>query len=282
MFFFFLLLFFSLAGSPLWIFFLFLLPWSVLFFLSFSGSLEKSPSLIRSGSLPPPLSFFCLFFLLPPYFLSSFFFFSGSPYLSFFPFFFKRTHPLSFFFSFWFLPFPATTVFFGSSITFSSLEFSPLFVSFFFLFIFFFSETKLIIYKRKENKKNKKIIIIIIIITEEIQKKRNSEFKTWRRRSASLSLASISSTVQRLFGSRGRSRSHRGSLGGEEEEDVALSLAGNSSAIPATFSDSFHYSTPYRLFHFFFSCFFLCFSPHTSHCLPPTPLFFTACLPSSP
>ena len=88
-----------------------------------------------------------------------------------------------------------------------------------------------------------------------------------------MSLASISSTVQGLFGSRGRSRSHRGSLGGEEEEDVALSLAGNSSAIPATFSDSFHYSTPYRLLRFFFFCFFLCFSPHTSHCPPPTQEF---------
>ena len=78
-----------------------------------------------------------------------------------------------------------------------------------------------------------------------------------------MSLASISSTVQGLFGSRGRSRSHRGSLGGEEDEDVALLLAGNSSAIPATFSDSFHYSTPCRLFRFFFFCFFLCFSPPT-------------------
>ena len=65
-----------------------------------------------------------------------------------------------------------------------------------------------------------------------------------------MSLASISSTVQGLFGSRGRRRSHRGSLGGEEEDDVALSLAGNSSAIPATFSDSFH-STPCHLFRFF-------------------------------
>ena len=59
--FFFLLLFFSLAGSPLWIFFLFLLPWSVIFFLSFSGSLEKSPSLIRSGSCwgPSPCGLVC-------------------------------------------------------------------------------------------------------------------------------------------------------------------------------------------------------------------------------
>ena len=97
-FFFFYFFFFSLAGSPLWIFFLFLLPWSVLFFLSFSGSLEKSPSLIRSGSLPPPLSFFCLFFLLPPYFLSSFFFFLVPPTSLFSLFFQKNPPPLLLFF----------------------------------------------------------------------------------------------------------------------------------------------------------------------------------------
>ena len=85
-----------------------------------------------------------------------------------------------------------------------------------------------------------------------------------------MSLASISSTVQGLFGSRGRSRSHRGSLGGEEEEDVALSLAGNSSAIPATFSDSFHYSTPYRLLRFFFfSASFFVFHPTLPTVRPP-------------
>ena len=157
MFFFFLLLFFSLAGSPLWIFFLFLLPWSVLFFLSFSGSLEKSPSLIRSGSLPPlfhssvyfffcpltfsPFSFFFFWFPLPLFFPFSF---SGSPLLllPFHPFasffFFKRTHPLSFLFSFWFLPFPVTTVFFLALLLLSPPPNSlpSMFLSFFFLSFF--------------------------------------------------------------------------------------------------------------------------------------------------